>query len=155
MIEKSLKAIQTQPEMIYNYFGSVDGYIKALKKEADKEKLAEFKKNCDEIYLKISKNQDKSASDEAGQKLIDNLQKLHENFYETTTTGILRDLSTTLLCDIDATRAEISDTLGQKDVDEALRKAEANCAKLIDHFDGKFGKSSARFIGEAAKRYLI
>ena len=154
MIEKSLKAIQTQPEMIYSYFGSVDGYVKALKKEADKEKLAEIKKNCDEIYLKISQNQDKSASDETVQKLVDDLQKLHESFYETTTTGMIKDLSTTLLCDVDAMKTEISSTLVEKDIDEAVRKAEANCAKLIDHFDGKFGKGSARFIGEAIKFYL-
>ncbi len=148
MIEKSLKAIQTQPELIYNYYGSVDGYVNALKKEADKESLSEFKKNCDKIYLKITQNQDKSASNEVIQKLVDDLQKLHESFYETTTTGMLKDLSTTLLCDIDAMNAEFSNTLGEKDIDEA------NCAKLIDHFDSKFGKGSASFIGEAIKYYL-
>lgn len=146
LIEKIMNSVKNNPSIVYDYFNNVNNFVSALKKETDKEALAEYKNKQNEILIELGKNQNKDISDMKVQKMIDDLQKLNEDFYKTNSVGYLRDLYKCLLVEL-----EEMDT---SDVTEEIKeKARQNCQKLIDIYEDKYGKGSADFIGRAIKYY--
>ncbi len=146
LIEKIMNSVKNNPSIVYDYFNNVNNFVSALKKETDKEALAEYKNKQNEILIELGKNQNKDISNMKIQKMIDDLQKLNEDFYKTNSVGYLRDLYKCLLVEL-----EEMDT---SDVTEEIKeKARQNCQKLIDIYEDKYGKGSADFIGRAIKYY--
>lgn len=146
LIEKIMNSVKNNPSIVYDYFSNVNNFVSALKKETDKEALAEYKNKQNEILIELGNNQNQDISDMKIQKMIDDLQRLNEDFYKTNSVGYLRDLYKCLLVEL-----EEMDT---SDVTEEIKeKARQNCQKLIDIYEDKYGKGSARFIGRAIKYY--
>ena len=75
LIEKIMNSVKNNPSIVYDYFSNVNNFVSALKKETDKEALAEYKNKQNEILIELGKSQNQDISDMKIQKMIDDLQR--------------------------------------------------------------------------------
>lgn len=151
--DKVMKNLQNDPKIVYENFGNVQNYVKALKKESDPNALRKYKEKLNDICLSLVKNQDKDVSDKTIQRLVQDWQKLNEDFYniDAFTNHMLNDMYKVLLKEIDSIKEDYKNTYGMDVPQDTEQKLMDECFKLAKVYDNKFGKGAAEFIGKALK----